>query len=235
MPNERNKVEALPVTRLLAELSIWSADLGRLSDEIARMDAYADIYHIDVADGHFAPAMLFFPDLAASIRKWTAKPLHVHLMVADAILQEQIRQFAAAGTDIISIHVENNGVPEALQLIHSLGLQSGLVAKVETPVASLQPFMGETSFITLLGTRIGVKGQSLDPAATQRLQETKSQLAQARRKRRIILAADGGIRENTVGDLHGAGAETVVMGSLAFNAPDLAQRMAWIRSHAIPA
>src|SRR5580704_15119931 len=83
-------LDALPDHRLLAEFSLWSADLGRLADDIARVDDFVDIYHIDVADGHFSPALLYFPDLTAVVRKATAKPLHVHLMTADAILLDQI-------------------------------------------------------------------------------------------------------------------------------------------------
>ena len=58
-------IAALPRDRLLAEMSLWSADLGRLADDMARVEPYADIFHIDVADGHFSPALLFFPDLVA--------------------------------------------------------------------------------------------------------------------------------------------------------------------------
>jgi ribulose-phosphate 3-epimerase len=44
-----------------------------------------------------------------------------------------------------------------------------------------------------------------------------------------VLAADGGIRDTTVPLLRAAGAETVVLGSLAFGAADLGARMAWLR------
>ncbi len=84
--------------------------------------------------------------------------------------------------------------------------------------------------LTLLGTAIGVKGQGLDPAATARLAEASGLIAAT--GRRIVLAADGGIRENTVPLLRKAGAETVVLGSLAFGAPDLAARMHWL--HGLP-
>ena len=79
-----------------------------------------------------------------------------------------------------------------------------------------------------LGTAIGVKGQGLDPAAADRLREASSLIKLS--GRRIVLGADGGIRENTVPLLRAAGAETVVLGSLAFGADDLAQRMAWLAS-----
>ena len=91
----------LPKGRLLAEFSLWSADLVRIADDVARVDDHVDIYHADVADGHFSPAMLLFPDLISQIRPLTERPIHVHLMVADNALANQIDQFAAAGADII--------------------------------------------------------------------------------------------------------------------------------------
>jgi ribulose-phosphate 3-epimerase len=219
----------LPRHRLIAEYSMWSADLIRLADDLARIEPHADILHIDVADGHFAPALLFFPDLVARIRAATEKPIHVHLMVADKVLLEQVAQFAAAGADLISIHVENTTVADAaLSLIAARGIAAGLVARVETPVSKFRPYLDRIDFFTLLGTAIGVKGQGLDAQATNRLAEAKALIAS--KGRPIVLAADGGIRDNTVPLLRAAGAETVVMGSLAFGAPDLAARMAWLHA-----
>ena len=209
---------------------MWSANLTKLADDTARVDPFADILHIDVADGHFAPAMLFFPDLVAAIRKISTKPIHVHLMVADNILLSQIDQFCDAGSDLISIHVENGAVvDEALDLLQKRDVAAGMVLKVETPVEAAQRFIPRLRFLTLLGTAIGVKGQGLDENATKRLGAAKQLIAQSGAKHRIILAADGGIREHTVPLLRGAGAETVVLGSLAFGAADLGKRMNWLR------
>lgn len=230
MHPEAHWLNGLPTDRLLAEMSLWSAELGHLVDEIQRVDALTDIYHIDVADGHFSPALLFFPDLVAICRKSTRKPLHVHLMVADAILQDQIRQFADAGADLISIHAENSKIEECLSLIDDLGLISGIVLQLHTPVATVAPYLDRISVLTLLGTRIGIKGQGLDEQAGPRLREAKSLIATKAADNRILLAADGGIREHTVPGLRRAGAETIVMGSLAFNADDFEKRMSWVRA-----
>ena len=228
MPNA-NWLAEFPADRLLAEFSMWSADLIRMADDLERIEGHADILHIDVADGHFAPALLFFPDLVARMRAAAAIPIHVHLMAEDAILLEQIEQFADAGADLISIHVENAAVADAaLALIAERGLASGMVLRIETPVERARPYLDRVSFLTLLGTAIGVKGQGLDPTATDRLEEA-GRLIEAS-GRRILLAADGGIREHTVPLLRAAGAETVVMGSLAFGAEDLAQRMRWLHA-----
>ena len=219
----------LPRNRLLAEFSIWSADLIRLADDLQRIEAHADLLHIDVADGHFAPALLFFPDLVARMREASAIPIHVHLMAADNILLGQIKQFADAGADLISIHAENGGAAgEALALLKERGLASGVVLRVETPVEAARPFLDRVDFLTLLGTAIGVKGQALATTATARLGEAGKLIRAS--GRRIVLAADGGIRENTVPLLRNAGAQTIVMGSLAFGAPDLAERMRWLHA-----
>lgn len=219
----------LPRDRLLAEYSLWSADLIRLADDLDRIADHADILHIDVADGHFAPALLFFPDLVAKVRAHSRVPIHIHLMIDDKVLLPQIEQFAEAGADLISIHVENARVADAaLEKIRSHGILSGMVLRVETPVAEAAPYLDRIDALTLLGTAIGVKGQGLDPTATTRLGEAAALIAGS--GRRILLAADGGIRENTVPLLRQAGAETVVMGSLAFGAPDLAARMAWLHA-----
>lgn len=221
----------LPKDRLIAEFSVWSADLVRLADDLARVEPYVDVLHVDVADGHFAPAMLFFPDLVAGVRKVSARPIHVHLMVADDILLSQIEQFADAGSDLISLHVENEDVADAaLDLLDRRGIAAGMVLRVETPVERIRRYAERLQFITLLGTAIGVKGQGLDERAGARLQEAKAIIADCGASHRIVLAADGGIREHTVPLLRAAGAETVVLGSLAFNAPSLEERMAWLHS-----
>lgn len=221
-------MERLPKDRLIAEFSVWSADLVRLADDMARIAPHADILHIDVADGVFAPAFLFFPDLVAGVRKVSDLPIHVHLMVDDAVLLSQIDQFAEAGTDLMSFHLENEALAEAaLDRIAAQGMKAGMVLRVETPVAGVAKWLPRLDMVTLLGTAIGVKGQGLNEAAPARLREAGALIKAS--GRRIVLAADGGIRDTTVPLLRAAGAETVVLGSLAFGAPDLGERMRWLR------
>lgn len=225
---------ALPRTRLLAEFSLWSADLAALADDVRRVDPFVDLYHVDVADGRFAPSFLFFPDQVARIRRLTLKPIHVHLMVEDDIVMAQIRQFAEAGADLITVHAENGAVvPQALELIKTFGCKAGIVLRLETPVETLPPHLGIVDFVTLLGTAIGVKGQGLSEQACPRLEAVAGLIRAAGRQDAIVLAADGGIRAQTVPLLRAAGAQTVVLGSLAFGDPDLAARIAWLQ--ALPA
>ena len=222
-------IEKLPTDRLIGEFSLWSADLTRLADELVRIEEHADLLHLDVADGVLSPSLLFFPDLVATLRTQTAKPIHVHLMVDDRILITQIEQFAEAGADLISFHLSNSAcAPQAFSVLTRLGIPAGMVVEVQTPVSDVVPFLPHLRFVTLLQTAIGVKGQSLHKDAVTRLRTAKDLIVQAQIKHRVVLAADGGIREHTVPALAQAGAETVVLGSLAFGAPDLATRMSWL-------
>ncbi|MEO1745677.1 MAG: ribulose-phosphate 3-epimerase [Pseudomonadota bacterium] len=222
-------IDRLPRDRCIAEFSLWSARLTRLCEDLARIDPHADVLHLDVADGRFAPTYLFFPDLVTQIRKETSVPIHVHLMVEDGDLVDQAEQFAEAGADLISIHVENAAVADvAFDVLENAGVACGMVVRVETPVAELKPFLPSLDFITLLGTAIGVKGQDLDASATGRLAQATELLAGLNDGKRRVLAADGAIRDHTVPKLIAAGAQSVVLGSLAFGADDLAARMDWL-------
>ncbi|OJF89785.1 ribulose-phosphate 3-epimerase [Pararhizobium antarcticum] len=224
-------IAALPRDRLLGELSLWSADLANMETDLKRIEEHVDLHHIDVADARFTPGFLFFPDFVDRIAKLTDKPIHVHLMVEAEIVEEQTRQFIEAGADLISVHAENGDAGlRAVALARELGAEAGVVLRLETPVSDVEPFLDHVAFVTLLGTSIGVKGQSLSDKACDRLREARTLMKKAGRENEIILAADGGIREQTVPLLRAAGAQTVVLGSLAFGADNLADRMTWLHA-----
>lgn len=222
-------IRALPRDRLLCEFSLWSADLANMASDLTRIEEHVDLHHIDVADARFTPGFLFFPDFVARIAALTAKPIHVHLMVEAEIVEEQTRQFIEAGADLISVHAENGEAGlRAIAIAKELGAATGVVLRLETPVDAITPFLAHVDMVTLLGTSIGVKGQSLSERACDRLIEARNLMRQAGRETEIILAADGGIREQTVPLLRAAGAETVVLGSLAFGDKDLNSRIKWL-------
>ncbi len=221
-------LDTLPRNRLIAEFSVWSADLGALRADLARVEPHVDMLHIDVSDGHFTAALLFFPDQIATLRKATTKPMHVHLMVKGAVLLSQIDQFAEAGADLISIHCETEAeiLEQAFTRIKALGLKAGLVLQLETPVPEANRWLDRIDLLTLVSTKIGIKGVSPDETTYLRIAEATALLAA--KAPQVILAADGGIREHTVPRMRAEGAQTVVLGSLAFNAADLPARMAWL-------
>jgi ribulose-phosphate 3-epimerase len=218
-----------PSNCLLAEASLWSADLTRLRTEIERVDSLVDLYHIDVADAHFVPGLLLFPDLVAAVRPLTRRPFHVHLMVDNPL--SLIDDFADAGADMITIHAENGSrVTASLDRIKHRGLAAGLALGLDVPLASLTPNIESISVVVLMGTPMGVKGMDLSPLAVERVARVRALVADKGAEETVRVECDGGIRPNTVPALRKAGAQLVVMGSLVFKSRDIASTFAWVRS-----
>jgi ribulose-phosphate 3-epimerase len=219
-----------PDSRLLADVSLWSADLGNLQSAVERLSPYADSFHLDVADAHFAGDLLFFPDLVAALRPHTERPFHVHLMVDEP--SKMVERFAEAGANLITVHCElpEAEVRRAIGRIRSLGAAAGMAVRLETPVEAVAGYVELLDSILLLGTEMGVKGKDLSPDACSRIAGLSSLLERHSRRARVVIIADGGIRKNTVPRLREAGADAIVPGSLVFQAGDLANIFGWIHS-----
>lgn len=215
-------------SRLLADVSLWSADLVNLAQEVRRLEPFADSFHIDVCDARFAPGLLFFPDLVRALRPLTRRPFHVHLMAERPT--SLIPDFLAAGADRITVHEEVGAVEleSALEAIRRAGRAAGLALLLETPVAAARPYLERIDSLLLLGTRPGIKGQDLAPEAPARMAAAAALLGGRRTQARLI--ADGGIRADTAPLLRRAGADAVVPGSLVFGSPNPAETFAWLHA-----
>ena len=218
----------LPRTRLLADVSLWSADLANLAAGIERVEPFADSFHLDFSDAHFAPSLLFFPDLMGAMRPLTKRPFHIHLMVERPTIL--IEDFVANGADAITVHAEvgESEAAAAIQAIRRAGRSAGLALRLDTPVAASEPYLDRVDALLLLGTVLGVKGQDLAPEACDRLESAASMLGE--RRARVRLIADGGIRSHTVPLLRRAGADVIVPGSLVFQSQNLVETFSWLRA-----
>ncbi len=215
-------------TRLLADVSLWSADLADLGAGIKRLEPFADSFHIDVSDAHFAPGLLFFPDLIRALRPLTHLPFHIHLMVDRPTML--IEEFVACGGDVITVHAEvgESEAAAAIQAILRAGRSAGLALRLDTPVTAAEAYLDRIDALLLLGTVPGRKGQDLAPEACDRLASAASMLGKGRT--RVRLVADGGIRSHTVSLLRRAGADIIVPGSLVFQSQNLAETFSWLRA-----
>lgn len=194
--------------------SLWSADLAHLADEIRRVEPYADRFHIDVADGQYVDALLFFPDLVKALRPHTRLPFEVHLITLDPA--RWVQPFVVAGADSIIFYVDT--VPDpgpVIQMVKGFGKKVGLSLRIEDPVAMVVPFLDQLDIVTILGTHMGVKGVGMDPSAPDKIRELRKIVTQRRLPTEI--EADGGIRYETVPLIHAAGADLIVPGSLMFD------------------
>lgn len=220
---------SFPSNRLLAEVSLWSARLHSLKEDMARVEPYVDLYHIDVTDAHFAPGLIFFPDLVAALRPLSPKPFHVHLMVENPL--SLIDDFASAGANIITIHAENGDqIEPALNRIHEHGLLAGLALQLSTPPEAVLPHLDHLSIVTMMSTLLGIKGVGLDDSALPRIRAMRALLHERGCEDRVKIANDGGNRAHTVPLIRAAGADTIVPGSLVFGSSNLAETFAWLHS-----
>ena len=123
--------------------SILSADSGRFAEEITAVEkAGADWIHIDVMDGHFVPNITLGPAIITALRKTTRLPFDVHLMIENP--DRYIESFAAAGADIITVHVEAaNHLHRTVDLIKKCGKKAGVSLNPATPLALIEEILPE--------------------------------------------------------------------------------------------
>lgn len=210
---------------LWVDVSLWSADLVNLESEIRRLEPLADSFHLDAADGHYVRNLLFFPELVARIRRITAKPLHVHLFATRPM--DLAPLFAEAGADWITAPLETGKrVWQVVEWARQKGLRAGVSLELDTPVEQLRGFRQRVDHVILMGTPSGVKGCGLDERACDRMAAAAAYLEGAK----VLLMADGGIREETVPLLRASGAQGVVPGSLLCAAEDPAAMHGWLKS-----
>jgi ribulose-phosphate 3-epimerase len=198
--------------------SILSADFGRLADEVrAVTDAGADLIHVDVMDGQFVPPITIGPLVVEAIRRATSLPLDVHLMIETPA--RQVAEFARAGADGITVHVEASGDTAAvLAAVRDAGAKPGLAVNPPTPLERVRPFLGGIDLLLVMSVNPGWGGQPFVDGSMEKL-------AAARRLRdetggRFAIEVDGGIKPHNAAAAAAAGADVLVAGSAVFGARD---------------
>lgn len=209
---------------LKCSTSLWSADLTRLAEDMKRVEPHSERFHLDVADGHYVPSLLFFPDLVRALRPHAKKPFEVHLMVTDPMAW--IEPFIEAGADIIIFCFDSAKKPgDVLKAIRARGKKAGVSLLLTETAAQLQPHWADLDIVTVCGTAMGIKGASMDPVCLETLRQARAIIDKGRLP--VELEADGGIRRETVPLLKAAGADYIVPGSLMFKEDPPAMRQ-WL-------
>lgn len=206
--------------------SILSADFTRLGEEIATIEPYVEMLHLDVMDGHFVPNLSFGMPLIAGLRRISNLFFDVHLMTTNP--DSYFPELRAAGADLVTVHIEVYPDPTRIaEKAREQGLAFGLAVNPPTPFEAVEPFVELADMILIMSVNPGFGGQTFIPEV----------LSKVRAARRMIddqglatdIEIDGGITADTAIPAREAGADVFVAGSSIFASPDRVQAVKQLR------
>lgn len=201
-----------------------SADLSRLGEEMRLLESTGvPLVHFDVMDGRFTPTLTFGPLLVAAVH--TALLKDVHLMIEEPL--DTLAEYVAAGADVLTIHVESCRHPHrVLQALGQMknandparGIVRGVGLNPGTPLATIEPLLGDCELVLLLAVNPGWGGQSFIPSTAERARRARQLIAASGRD--VLLCLDGGVKRDNVAEIAALRADLVVTGSAVFDGRD---------------
>lgn len=205
--------------------SILSADFNNIHEEVAKMvSSGASFIHLDVMDGKFVPATTFDSSFLGKIKDIKVVK-DTHLMVVSPF--KEIEEFAKAGSDIITIHVEafsnKEDVDKAISYIKSFGVKAGLSLKPNTNVSDVVPFLDKVDLVLVMSVEPGKGGQAFLPSSLDRI----SFFANYKKEHSLnyLIEVDGGINKDTALLTRKAGVDVLVAGSYLYGHDDYKERL----------
>ncbi len=209
--------------------SILAADHADLRGEIMKVqEAGADMIHVDVADGHFAPNISMGPDTVRSIRKVTKLPLDVHLMISDP--EKFTEPYLSAGADILTAHVEvlnEKQVSKLSELIRERRGKFGIALKPGTPIPHwFKNHRTEIDLLLVLSVNPGFPGQAFMPTVLPKV-KTAAEMA---RPPELDIEVDGGVERGNASVIVKAGATILVAGASIFRKGDVKSALNELRA-----
>lgn len=210
--------------------SILSADFSALGAQIEKVESSgADMIHIDVMDGIFAPNITIGPVALESIRPHTKLPFDVHLMIDRP--ERYLEDFTRAGADTLTVHIEGAiHLNRTIELIKSLGRKAGVAINPHTPVCALDSMLEMVDLVLVMSVNPGFGGQRMIPSTLRKVEALADRIAQE--KLNVEIEIDGGINPQTASSARDAGCSILVAGSAIFSSSDFAATIGELRGDA---
>ena len=214
-------------SKVLIAPSVLSADFGSLADGVRQAEAMGgDFIHLDVMDGCFVPNITFGPKAVADLRPITSLPFDAHLMIARP--ESFIDAFAAAGADIVTVHLEaTTHLHRVLSAIRALGKRPGVSIVPSTPVEALAEVLPIVDVVLVMTVNPGFDGQEMIGRCLRKVERLR--YLKEREGYGYLIEVDGGINRGTIRSALDAGAELIVAGSALFSSPDPKAEVAFLR------
>jgi ribulose-phosphate 3-epimerase len=194
--------------------SILSADFSQLGKEIKKLEeGGADLIHVDVMDGHFVPNLTIGPPVIKTLRKYTKLPFDVHLMISP--VHKFIKNFAEAGSDIITIHPEaTEDLNESIFFIKELNKKVGVSLNPNTEINVIESQLSNIDLVLIMSVFPGFGGQKFIPETIKKIKDLK--LIKDKNNFSFDIEVDGGINFSNSKDVINAGANILVSGTTIF-------------------
>ncbi|MHB1492701.1 MAG: ribulose-phosphate 3-epimerase [Thermoplasmataceae archaeon] len=210
----------------LVSPSIISCKLETLGDQIKQSEiGSADMFHLDIMDGHFVPNLTMGPDLVRAIRMSTKLPLEAHLMVERP--DKYWRKFSEAGADIFLIHYESLcNLRNTFKEIESSGKRYGIVINPDTDFSAVEQYVSGAYIILIMSVYPGFSGQSFIEMSLENVRKARKFIDQNKLDTKIEV--DGGINNITGKRAVEAGADILVSASYIYGG-DIAERISILK------